>query len=406
VGAPRVEFRGVGKTFRRRNRSDALRDAIPRLFAALAGGNAKGGDDRFVALDGVTFHLDEGEVLGLVGANGAGKSTALRLAADIYKPDAGEVTVRGRVSALIELSAGFHPDLTGRENVYLVGALLGLRRREVDAVMDSIVTFADIGDFLESPVRTYSTGMAVRLGFAVAAFVPAEVLLVDEVLAVGDIDFQAKCLRRMAERREEGVAVLFVSHNLQVVEQFCDRVIFLHHGKIEAEGRPREVLATFRRFLADEKSLGLVRESATPRLRRGTGEVRIGDVRRNGVPWEQDATIEHGGNLRITARWKAARPMENVKLQVQVHAIHGFLCEESTRVAERMEGEGELAVEFEALRLLPGYYEVSVAALGPDGLLLYDFHQRLYSLHVTGNGKDLEGGVVALHPKWDLGGAP
>ena len=403
MGRRRLEFRAVRKTFRTRNRSDALRDAIPRFLGRLAGRAAPEDDGRFVALDAVSFHVDEGEVLGIVGANGAGKSTALRLAAGIYLPESGEVDLRGRVSALIELSAGFHPDLSGRENVYLVGALLGLKRREVDAVMDPIVAFSDIGDFLESPVRTYSTGMAVRLGFAVAAFVPAEVLLVDEVLAVGDIDFQAKCLRRMAERRQEGVATLFVSHNLQVVEQFCDRVLFIHHGKVVEDGEPRRVLATFRKFLADEKSLGLIRESATPRLRRGTGEVKLNEVRFNGTPGESGATAEHRGMLRITARWKSECPVERLFLQLQVHSVQGFLCEESRRAVPRMHGEGELRLEIPALPLLPGDYEVSLAALGSDGMLVYDEHQRLYSLKVT--GASAEAGLVALDPRWSVEGA-
>ena len=398
MGERRVEFRSVTKAFRLRNRSDALRDAIPRLLGRLAGKPAPGGG-RFVALDGVSFHVDEGEVLGIVGANGAGKSTALRIAAGIYRADEGEIVVKGRTSALIELSAGFHPDLTGRENIFLVGALLGLRRKQMETLVEPIAAFADIGEFLESPVRMYSTGMAVRLGFAVAAFVPSEVLLVDEVLAVGDIDFQSKCLRKMEERREDGVAVLFVSHNLQVVEQFCDRVLFIHHGKVAAEGPPREVLAQFRRFLADEKSLDLIRESATPRLRRGTGETRVDGVRVGGA----DGTVAAGGALEVAGSWRVLKPTGPQRLSVAVHTVQGVLVHEA-RVPLPDGAEGAFAVSFPSLPLQPGEYEVSVAVTDPTGLLFHDVHQRLYPLKVTGALPPDQDGLVALAPRWRFGG--
>ena len=268
----RIEFRGVQKAFRLRNRSDSLRDVVARTFRSLGGTGGRPAP-RFVALDGVSFAVRPGEVLGIVGANGAGKSTSLRIAAGVYRPDGGEVIVRGRVAAMIELSAGFHPDLSGRENVYLAGALLGLTRREVETVFGRIVEFADIGEFLESPVHMYSSGMAVRLGFAVAAHVPAEILLVDEVLAVGDLEFQNKCLLRMRERRSEGVSIVFVSHNLAVVEQFCDRVVFLHRGKVVVDAAPREAIDAYRRRVAEDHDHGYGRETFVPNMRHGTGEL-------------------------------------------------------------------------------------------------------------------------------------
>jgi lipopolysaccharide transport system ATP-binding protein len=398
VGQRRVEFRGVTKGFRLRNRSDALRDAIPRLFGRMAGRPAPAGQ-RFVALDGVSFHVDEGEVLGIVGANGAGKSTALRIAAGIYRPDGGEVVVHGRTSALIELSAGFHPDLTGRENIFLVGALLGLRRRQMDGLIEPIAAFADVGEFLESPVRMYSTGMAVRLGFAVAAFVPSEVLLVDEVLAVGDIDFQSKCLRKMGERREQGIAVLFVSHNLQVVEQFCDRLLFIHHGKVVAEGQPREVLAQFRRFLSDEKSLDLIRESATPRIRRGTGEAKVDGIR---VGVDGEASL--GGALEISGSWRVLKAVGAPVLSVAVHTLQGSLVHQTRVHLPAGKEEGGFTVTFPALSLLPADYEVSVALTDGTGLLQYDSHQRLYPLKVTGALPAGQDGLVALDPRWRFDG--
>lgn len=401
---PRIEFAGVRKTFRMRNRSDALRDAVPRLLGRLVG-RAPPPPARFVALDGVSFRVEPGEVLGIVGANGAGKSTALRLAAGIYRPDGGVVSVRGRVSALIELSAGFHPDLSGRENVYLVGALLGLKRREVDAVLDPVVAFADIGEFLDSPVRTYSTGMAVRLGFSVAAHVPAEILLVDEVLAVGDMDFQSKCLRRMTERRRDGATILFVSHNLRIMEQFCDRVLFLHHGRAILDGPPRASLDAYRRFLAEEKHLGHVRESATPQFRRGTGEVLLDGVRVAGEG-AADGTAAHGGALRVEARWTVRTSVSGAVLGVQIHDMQGVLCEETRRPADLAAGTaGVLSVLYPRLTLLPGHYEVSVFVMDPTGAAFLDLHQRLYPLVVSGPRPEGEDGMVALDPRWTVGPA-
>jgi ABC-type polysaccharide/polyol phosphate transport system ATPase subunit len=397
MGDPALVFEGVSKTFRMRNRSDALRDAIPRTFLRLIG---RGGPKpkRFTALDEVSFTAERGEVLGVVGANGAGKSTSLRLAASVYPPDGGNVVMNGRVSALIELSAGFHPDLSGRENIYLAGALQGLGRREIQEVFDDIAAFADIGEYLESPVRTYSSGMAVRLGFAVAAHVPAEVMLVDEVLAVGDMEFRAKCLRRMAQRREEGAAVLFVSHNLTIIEQFCDRVIFLHHGQIQADGPPRETLAVYRKHVAEDARVTSVRESASPRLRRGTGTVRLEDVKLTGTA---DGAATTGGKLRLTASWQADQRVDRPVFGLQIHSVEGVLCgkvssEGRADAPDRLEGRGTVEFQFPALPLLPGHYEVTVSVWEENGLVPFDLHQCLYPLTVTGDELPGTDGLVPL----------
>jgi len=395
MSAPLVRFRDVRKRFRLRNRSDSLRDAVARVF------RRRERVEPFWALDGVSFDVAEGEVLGLVGPNGAGKSTSLLLAAGVYEPDGGAVEVGGRVSALIELSAGFHPDLSGRENIFLCGALLGLRRREIEGIVEPIAAFADIGKFLESPVRTYSTGMAVRLGFAVAAHVPARILLVDEVLAVGDMEFRARCLRRMAERREEGAAVLFVSHNLAILEQFCDRIVFLDGGKVVADGAPRETLGIYRKHVAEASRVIRVRESAAPQLRRGTGRMLLEDVRIG----DGDGGAVAGEPLRIAARWKVPEgAVEEPRIGVAIHTMEGVLCASSVLSGgpDRYEGEGELTVTFPALNLLPGSYEVTVSAMEPGGLVPLDLHQRLHPLRVEGEAPAGEDGIVPLSGRWEV----
>jgi ABC-type polysaccharide/polyol phosphate transport system ATPase subunit len=389
----RLEFADVRKSFRMRNRSDSLRDAVPRLLRRIAG-RGEHGPARFTALDGISFHVDEGEVLGLVGANGAGKSTALRLAAGVYDADSGRVDVRGRVSALIELSAGFHPDLSGRENIQLVGALHGMRRDEIAERLDEMVAFADVGEYLESPVRTYSTGMAVRLGFAVAAHVPSEVLLIDEVLAVGDVEFRAKCLRLMARRREEGVSIVFVSHNLTMMEQFCDRMVFLHHGRIAGEGAPPQIVAEYRRVLAAEEHERHGGREAARRARQGTQQLRLSDVRLNDGRDE----AEYRGPLVIHAHWAASEPVDGLRVRIAFHSVFGVLVATVPLpvVDQRLEGEGELEIAIPDIGLLPGPYDVSVEIHDRSGLVVLDRHDRLYSLAVDGVRPAGADGVVVL----------
>ncbi|MCK6481290.1 MAG: ABC transporter ATP-binding protein [Planctomycetes bacterium] len=406
--APSIEFREVRKSFRMRNRGDSLRDALPRLLRRLAGGPAAPAA-RFTALDGVSFAVSPGEVLGVVGANGAGKSTTLRLVAGVYRPDGGEVIVRGRVAALIELSAGFHPDLSGRENIYLNGALLGMRRREMEALEGAIVAFAGIGEHIDAPVRTYSSGMVVRLGFAVAAHVPADILLVDEVLSVGDIEFRQQCLERMTRRRQEGTAILFVSHNLKVMEQFCDRVLVVRGGKVLVDGEPRRSLAAYREQVASMGSLRAVRETAAPQIRKGTGEVVIEGVLVDGGEGTAPGAAPKGGTLRVGGRLRPTAPVPSPLVAVSIHSSQGVLCTRATVDAaaagfwDPAEG-GTFTAEFPGLSLHPGAYEVSVLAFAANAVLPYDHHQQLYPLEVQGDAASIEDGLVDLPVRW--GGSP
>ena len=226
---PSVVFDGVWKKFQRGERQDSLRDLLPLALKRLTGRRDATAltQEEFWALADVSFDVRPGEVLGIMGPNGAGKSTALKLLSKILRPTRGTCAIRGRVGALIEIAAGFHPDLTGRENVYLQGAILGMKRRAIDRRLDDIVDFAGVSDFLDTPVKRYSSGMHARLGFAIAAHLDPEVLLIDEVLAVGDFTFQQRCHERLAAFRRAGVAIVFVSHNVQAVAALCDRGLLL-----------------------------------------------------------------------------------------------------------------------------------------------------------------------------------
>lgn len=218
------------------------------LIPALLGGGKAG---EFVwAIKNLDLNIKPGETVGIVGANGAGKSTLLKLIAGVTQPTQGNLQVEGKISPLIELGAGFHPELTGRENIYLNASILGISKKQVEQKFDQIVRFAEIKRFIDTPVKHYSSGMYMRLGFSIAVNVDPDILLVDEVLAVGDVAFQQKCLKKMAEFKKSGVTIIFVSHNLESIKNFCSRTIFLRKGQLIADGQPEEVIPKFVQSLA------------------------------------------------------------------------------------------------------------------------------------------------------------
>ncbi len=245
-----VEFTQVSKRFRLGSRADSLRELLPslgrRLTRGFTGGAVTGtAGDAFWALRDVSFRVAPGEVLGIIGANGAGKSTVLRLLTGLLQPDRGSVNVRGRIGALIEVAAGFHPELTGRENIFLQGAILGLSRAAVRKQFDAIVAFAGVEEFLDTPVKHYSSGMNARLGFAIAVHTEPDVLLVDEILSVGDRDFQAKAFDRLAAEVRRGIPVVVVSHQLERIASLCQRAILLSHGSVAFDGPAPECVAAY-----------------------------------------------------------------------------------------------------------------------------------------------------------------
>jgi lipopolysaccharide transport system ATP-binding protein len=249
-----LRFDQIWKKFRRGEQQyDSLRDLIPaiakRLFKLRRPEELR--DREFWAIKDVSFQVERGEALGVIGPNGAGKSTALKLLSGILRPDRGRISVSGRLSALIEVGAGFHPDLTGRENIYLNGAILGMKRKEMDRKLDEIVAFSELSEFLDTPVKRYSSGMYARLGFSVAAHVDPDVLLVDEVLSVGDWAFQRKCLEKMEDFVKKGVTIIFISHNLQAIVNLCPKALMLRKGSIVTAGPSGQVV---RRYLTEAAS--------------------------------------------------------------------------------------------------------------------------------------------------------
>jgi lipopolysaccharide transport system ATP-binding protein len=238
-----LEINHVSKRYRVRADRSAARDAGNALTRTLR--RLRPRSEEFWALRDVDIQVNRGEALGIIGHNGAGKSTILKLIANITVPTEGEIRINGRLSALIEVGSGFHPDLSGRENIYLSGSIMGMRRREIDAKLDSIIDFAGVRQFVDTPVKRYSSGMYVRLGFAIAAHLDPEILLLDEVLAVGDAAFQAKCMQRIKELEDNGTTIVFISHDLTAVERLCQRVVLMRHGRIAADGRSRDVIREY-----------------------------------------------------------------------------------------------------------------------------------------------------------------
>ena len=253
---PALVFRGVEKTFRRRHIPGGHTTLKTQLVALLMGKPRTYPERTLTVLRDVSFELAAGTTLGVIGQNGSGKSTLLKLIAGIYRPTAGEVRVDGRISALIELGAGFHPEFSGRENVYINGIILGRTRKEIDGLMEAIIDFAELREFIDEPVRTYSSGMYMRLAFAVATHVDPEILVIDEILAVGDEHFQRKSRQRIEEFQRAGKTIVLVTHDAAAVQSFCSRAIWLDGGRLQADGPPSEVVAQYRAAVAARELAG------------------------------------------------------------------------------------------------------------------------------------------------------
>jgi len=359
-----VEVRHLSKRFRRGESYDTLRDLIPGLVRRLkVTGNQGARDDRwFWALRDVSFEVRRGEVLGVIGANGAGKSTLLKILARILRPTEGYVRVNGRLRALIEVAAGFHPDLTGRENIFLNGAILGMRLAEIKARFDEIVEFAGIGPFLDTPVKRYSSGMFARLGFAVAAHLEPDILLVDEVLAVGDAAFQAKCLGKMQHVAGEGRTVIFVSHNMRAVMQLCDRVVLLENGQITQEGPAEQVVDAYLRQSLPQDRSGICELPPLPDAPFAVHRIRL--VTSDGQP---AAVVARSEPILIELEGEVRQPDRRLIIAIDVKTIddltlfrtHSFEQNQSYGILGQT-GPFRLCCEIPAELLPAGKYNVGL----------------------------------------------
>ncbi len=366
-------------------------------------------EDRFWALRDVSFDVKQGEVLGIIGKNGAGKSTLLKILSKVTTPTKGKVKIRGRVASMLEVGTGFHPELTGQENIFLNGAILGMNKTEIHRKFDEIVAFAEIEKFIDTPVKRYSSGMYVRLAFAVAAHLEPEILIIDEVLAVGDAQFQKKCLGKMQEVGKEGRTVLFVSHNIGILRNLCDRTILLDKGQVLAKGVTDEVIA---RYYASMSSGGAVYQSAGTVAKQPVAIVNaeLRDLRGNlgeelpcGAGMRISFTVQCRDGVRIDRPW----------VGVRIHAANGDLI---SHIANReagcelpaIEGQKTLTCELPQMNLLPGDYRI--------GLILANANQHIYEAldcaltfsitpnDVFGTGMILTSrhGQIFMSSQWDV----
>ena len=393
------------------------------------------------ALTDVSFTVAKGATYGVIGRNGSGKSTALKLVAGITKPTSGTVRVEGRISALIELGAGFHPEISGRENVFINGIMLGLSKRQIQARFDEIVDFAELREFIDAPVKTYSSGMYMRLGFAVAIHVDPDVLLVDEVLAVGDEAFTHKCLDKFAEFRRRGRTILLVTHSLGLVERFCDEALWLDGGRASMHGDPRRIVDAYLTAVerSEEETLAstaakVVEEvSSTAQQPPSTGEapepfahhasesadqprdmfkaiegrwgsrhveiVEVGLFDGSGRP---TFVFHSGGPMSIRLSVRAHEPSEDFVFGVGLFNTDGVCCYGTNTDAEDMTpelltGDAEVTFHIDALDLVEGTYKIDVAVHKRDGVP-YDYHRLLYTFRVTSRSRDV--GIYRPHHHW------
>ncbi len=395
MGEPAVVVDDLWKRFRIFHERNAYLKA-----AILRGRRAR--YEEFWALKGVSLEVEHGEVVGIIGENGSGKSTLLKCLSRILRPDRGSLAVNGRLSALLELGAGFHPELSGRENVFLNAAILGVPHKEITRRFDEIVAFAGLEQFIDMPVKNYSSGMYVRLGFAVAINVDPEVMIIDEVLAVGDASFQRKCMDKFAQLRESGRTLVIVTHDLGSVRTLCDRAYWLRYGVLEEEGSPDDVSAHYA-----EEALGSA-DAGVNEARWGSGELRITNVQLLDPTDRPVSTVRTGEDITVRLAYEARVPVETPVFTVTLtHGSGVVVAAPTTRdvglVLPLVHGGGDLEVTFPSVPMLPGPYEVSVAATDFSLHHEYDHRSHVARFDVTAGETGDERGLITLRPTWKLG---
>lgn len=389
-------------------------------------------------LKNISFQVRKGEAIGIVGHNGCGKSTLLKMLTKIMYPDGGSVTTDGRISALIELGAGFHPDMSGRENIYTNAAIFGLSRAEIDRRLDQIIEFSELREYIDNPVRTYSSGMYMRLAFSVAINVDADILLVDEILAVGDASFQAKCFNRLREIKASGTTIVIVSHSLGQIEQICDRSIWIHEGKIQMDGKPRDVHPVYldymgKQFLdhtgggcgrkeaeepAEKKTQDVQPQEEQPgkevpqeeptqeKTRWGNGAARFTKIRCLDKDGEERESFLTGEKMTIEMHYQVYGELKNPACGIGIFRNDGVNCYGvNTQIDHiqglKLESKGRICFEIEANLLLPGMYTLDVALHTEEGFA-YDYYRFAKTFQIY--SERAEAGIVRLPHAWIVNG--
>jgi lipopolysaccharide transport system ATP-binding protein len=412
---PIIEVRRLGKRYRLGEiGARSLREEIENLVRRLKNGKASRSDNRgesdqsryYWALRDVSFDVMPGEVVGIIGKNGAGKSTLFKLLSRITEPTTGEAFLRGRVASLLEVGTGFHPELSGRENIFLSGTIMGMSRQEITTHFDEIVDFAEVGNYLDTPVKRYSSGMYVRLGFAIAAHLTCEILIVDEVLAVGDADFQRKCLGKMRTVAREGRTVLFVSHSMPTVQNLCSRAIWLAGGSIQADGQPAEVIASYSEAIED----GLAKPLRDRTDRTGNQRGIVTEIRAIGAGLTA-GSVSTSGETVFEISYDAGETISQPVFALGVYDNRlNNLVHLSSSIAScsfgSIKGKGSVVCKVPYLPFYPGNYTLNVTL--HDGPELVDRVEHAAQFRVVpsdfyGTGKSLlpHQGMIQVKQVWD-----
>jgi lipopolysaccharide transport system ATP-binding protein len=411
-----IIVQGLAKQFRRyhADRPRTLKEVLTHGFHGLKP------VERFWALREVSFRVDSGQMLGVIGSNGAGKSTLLRLIGGVGRPDQGSVQVNGRIGALLDLGVGFHPELSGRENVFIGGVVAGLTRREVAQRFESIIAFAELQPFIESPLRTYSTGMQMRLAFAIAVHTSPDVLLIDEVLAVGDVSFQRKCLDRIAQFKAAGCAIILISHETTLIQELCDQALWLRGGRIVAHGSPDMVVEQYLDDQGAETRRRTPAQGPTLRTRMGA-ELRVNENRFGSL--EMGITdvcffdrkgraitgLHHGEALQIDIEYVAPQPIRAPIFGVTISREDGLICCDTSTASAGLllptaQGQGRISLMIERLDLEGGQYYADVGIYEAEWTYAYDYHWHVYPLFIQAP----TGHQGILHPpyRWAIDDVP
>ena len=411
-----IVVEGLGKQFRRyhTDRPRTLKEVFIRRSYRLRA------VERFWGLRDVSFHIEPGEIVGIVGGNGAGKSTLLRLIGGVGRPDTGTVRLEGRIAALLELGTGFHHELTGRENVFVSGVIAGLTRREVTERLDSIVAFAELDQFIDSPLRTYSSGMQMRLAFAIGVHTTPDVLLIDEVLAVGDLAFQKKCLERILQFKAENCAIVMVSHDMGQVRQLCDKALWLRRGRLVGQGDPDAVVDQYIAEMQSEtrrktpldwpvRTTPAGSDLRVQENRFGSMELEIIAVRLFDQQGRSVTELRSGDPLRVEIDYSAPQRIEGPTFGVTISTEDDQVCADLSTAAAgvslpALEGEGQITLHLERLDLNGGLYYVNVGAYTQSWDYAYDYHWHTYPLTVVPTDNDK--GLLYPPHHWHVGEPP
>ena len=416
-----IEVKDVRKKFK------VYLDKGSQLKERLLFRNRNRYEERWV-LNGVSFDIKQGEAVGLIGHNGCGKSTTLKLLTRIMYPDSGTIEMKGRVSSLIELGAGFHPDMSGRENIYTNASIFGLSKKEIDERIDDIIEFSEMEPFLDNPVRTYSSGMYMRLAFSVAINVNADILLIDEILAVGDVNFQAKCFNKLREIKAQGTTIVIVSHSMGQIEQICDRCIWIHDGQIKGEGIPRDIDKDYLDFMGQKRQEMVeeaerkeaekqeleqeeitveeaeAKEEEKEAKRWGNGRARFREIYMSGTKRDKQRVFETEERVCIHMKYKLKQKVEDAVFGIGIFRDDGIQCYGTNTRIEQFErfdltSDGEVIVNLERLALLPGRYTLDVA-IESDMATPVDYYKAAYTFEVYSSVTDV--GVFRIEHNWEV----